>query len=93
MKIIEDPIVEYKIKIEVVSAKTVSDYTIQIIFNDDVIKAIDFEPFLSNSQHPSIQKYLDIKKFQQFKIINGNLNWNDYDMIFPLTDLRNGQIS
>jgi hypothetical protein len=93
MKIIEEPIVDYKIKFEVVSAKSTSGYKIQIAFSDGVKKIIDFEPFISESQHPSIRKYLDLELFNQFKIVNGNLNWNDYDMIFPLTDLRNGKIS
>lgn len=93
MKIVEEPIIYYHTKFEVVSAKTVSEYKIQVKFNDGVEKVIDFEPFLANSHHPSIRKYLDQTKFKQFEVVHGNLNWNDYDMIFPLTDLRNGQIS
>jgi len=93
MKIVEEPIVDYQIKFELVSAKTISGYKIQIEFNDGFIKIVDFESFISNSQHPSIRKYLDPAKFKQFEIVHGNLNWNDYDMIFPLSDLRNGQIT
>ncbi len=93
MKIVEEPIIDYQTKFEVVSAKTVSGYKIQVKFNDGVEKVVDFEPFLSNSHHPSIRKYLHPTKFKQFEIVHGNLNWNDYDMIFPLMDLRNGQIS
>jgi len=93
MKIIEEPMVDYKIKFEVVSAKAISNYILELTFNDGVKSIVDFEPFLTNSHHPSIQKYLDLVKFKQFDIVNGNLNWNDYDLIFPLTDLRNGQIN
>ncbi len=93
MKIVEEPLVDYKIKFEVVSAKIVFGYKIQVEFNDGLIKIVDFESFLSNSQHPTIRKYLDPTRFMQFKIVHGNLNWNDYDMIFPLSDLRNGQIT
>jgi hypothetical protein len=31
-------------------------------------------------------------KFKNFKIIDGNLNWNDYDLIFPVADLHEGKI-
>ena len=93
MRIIEEPIVGYEKVSEIVSVKYISGYKIKITFDSGLDNIVDFELFLSNSQHPSIRKYLDLKKFKQFQIVNGNLNWNDYDMIFPLTDLRNGRIS
>lgn len=91
-------IVDYKesksglnpIKIE--SAKYLSDFAIRIKFNDGNERLVDFKPFLSKSLHPSIQKYLDENKFSNFLLTDGNLNWNDYDLIFPLSDLYNGQI-
>lgn len=91
-------IVDYKesksglnpLKIE--SAKYLSDYAIRIKFNDGNERLVDFKPFLSKSLHPSIQKYLDENKFSNFSLTDGNLNWNDYDLIFPLSDLYNGQI-
>ena len=39
-----------------------------------------------------IKKYLDETLFKQFKIVDGNLNWNDYDLIFPIYDLYQGKI-
>jgi hypothetical protein len=33
---------------------------------------------------------LDESKFKQFLILDGNLNWNDYDLIFPIADLYQG---
>jgi len=79
-------------QIRIDSAKYLSDFVIRIKFNDGYEKCIDFKPFLSKSLHPSIKKYLDENKFSNFKIIHGNLNWNDYDMIFPIVDLYKGQI-
>ena len=69
-----------------------SDYAIRIRFNDGMERLVDFKPFLTKAQHPTIQKYLDENKFSGFKIIDGNLNWNDYDMIFPVWDLYEGRI-
>lgn len=91
-------IVDYKEKesgldlLKVDSAKYLSDYAIRIKFNDGIERLVDFKPFLSKSLHPSIKKYLDENRFSNFSLTDGNLNWNDYDMIFPILDLYNGRI-
>ena len=91
-------IIEYKDlgsklnQLKIDSAKYLSDYAIRIKFNDGNEKLVDFKPFLSKSLHPEIKKYLDENKFSQFSLTDGNLNWNDYDMIFPISDLYKGQI-
>jgi Protein of unknown function (DUF2442) len=73
--------------IEITDATYMENYTIKIIFNDLSEKSVDFRPFLSKSLHPSISKYLDKNLFKNFEIKDGNLNWNDYDLIFPVYDL------
>jgi hypothetical protein len=78
--------------IEIKSAKYIGDYAIRVLFVDGSERLIDFKPFLESSLHPSIRKYLDEKKFKQFKIVDGNLNWNDYELIFPIDDLYKGNI-
>jgi hypothetical protein len=78
--------------IEVASANYIGDYVIRFSFNDGNEKLVDFKPFLTKSLHPSISKYLDESLFKQFEIVNGNLNWNDYDLIFPIHDLYEGVI-
>jgi hypothetical protein len=80
-------------QLKIDSAKYLSDFAIRILFNDGTEKLVDFKPFLSNSLHPSIRKYLDEKKFSNFDLTGGNLNWNDYDLIFPIWDLYIGNIS
>ncbi|AEL24196.1 DUF2442 domain-containing protein [Cyclobacterium marinum] len=79
-------------QLKIDSAKYLWDYAILIVFNDGKERLIDFKPFLSKSLHPSIKKYLDENKFSNFSLIDGNLNWNDYDLIFPISDLHKGQI-
>lgn len=78
------------IKIE--SAKHIGDYLIKIFFNDGKEKTIDFKEFLHKSLNPSIIKYRNNNLFSNFQIIDGNLNWNDYDMIFPIWDLYSGKL-
>ncbi|WP_295675930.1 DUF2442 domain-containing protein [uncultured Mucilaginibacter sp.] len=94
MKIVHD----YKIDsptdvIEVTLANYIGDFAIRILFSDGNEKLVGFKPFLLKSLHPSISKYLNENLFKQFKIINGNLNWNDYDLIFPVHDLYEGRIN
>jgi hypothetical protein len=79
-------------QLKIDSAKYLADYVIRIKFSDGKEKLVDFKPFLSKSLHPSIAAYLDEKKFSNFSLIDGNLNWNDFDLIFPLADLYTGQI-
>lgn len=80
-------------QLKIDSAKYLSDYAIRIRFNDGNEQLVDFKPFLSKSLHPSIKKYLDEKKFSKFKLTNGNLNWNDFEMIFPIWDLYSGNLN
>lgn len=76
--------------IEIESATYIGDYAIRIVFSDKTNRIVDFKSFLETSHHPSIRKYLDESKFKNFNIVDGNLNWNDYDLIFPLADLHKG---
>jgi hypothetical protein len=78
--------------IEIKSATFIGNYAIRIIFNDGVNRVVDFKSFLEKSSHPSIRKYMDENAFKQFAITDGNLNWNDYDLIFPIYDLYLGRI-
>ena len=79
--------------IEIKSAVYVGNFVIRIDFNDETSRTVDFKPFLNKAIHPCIRQYLDETKFKQFVIIDGNLNWNDYELIFPLEELYDGQIS
>jgi hypothetical protein len=91
-------IVDYKVsepgldQLKIHSAKYLADYAIRIKFSDGTEKLVDFKPFLTKSLHPSIKKYLDENKFSDFSLNDGNINWNDYDLIFPISDLYNGKI-
>ncbi len=79
-------------QVRIDSAKYLSDFAIRIKFNDGEERLVDFKPFLSNAIHPSIKKYLNENQFSDFNLTDGNLNWNDYELIFPIWDLYNGKI-
>ena len=78
------------IVIDVVSVTYLEGYKLEMKFSDGHAQTVDFEPFLKRSIHPEIRKYLDL--FKQFRIVYGQLDWNDYDLCFPLEDLYNGTI-
>ena len=93
MRIIEEPIGIYgKEVLEVISARYIGDFALRIQFNNGIEKLVDFKSFLMNSKHPSIRKYQDESLFQGFAIVDGNINWNDYDLIFHVEDLLEGRI-
>ena len=70
----------------------IEKYKLKITFSDGKEQIVDFGPFLKKSKHPDIQKYLEIEKFKKFSIIEGYLDWNDYELCFPTIDLYRGQI-
>ncbi|MBM4056489.1 MAG: DUF2442 domain-containing protein [Planctomycetes bacterium] len=73
--------------IAIISAEYIGEYKIKLLFNDNTIQTVDFFPFLNNSLNPLIRKYLDKREFKNFKIDNGDLEWNDFDLCFPIADL------
>ena len=78
--------------LEVTKAEYVSAYKIQVTFNDGKIQVVDFGPFLKKARNPDTTDYRDLKKFKTFRILEGDLVWGDYQMIFPITDLYRGEI-
>ncbi|MBC7446655.1 MAG: DUF2442 domain-containing protein [Hymenobacteraceae bacterium] len=79
--------------VRVESAQLVAPYTLAITFNTGETRTVDFGPFLRASHHPAVRAYLDEARFQEFEVVGGNLNWHDYDLIFPVADLYAGSIS
>ncbi|WP_347273483.1 DUF2442 domain-containing protein [Candidatus Kuenenia sp.] len=78
--------------ITIISAEYLGEYKIKLSFNDNTIQVVDFFPFLNSSLNPLIRKYLDKQEFKKFKIDNGDLEWNDYDLCFPIADLYENNI-
>ncbi|MDD3686693.1 MAG: DUF2442 domain-containing protein [Bacteroidales bacterium] len=79
--------------IEIVSAKHIKHYCIELTFSDKKKVIVDFEAFLNKCSHPQHNKYKELRNFKQFKIENGNIVWGkNWDMIFPLEELYKGKI-
>jgi len=78
--------------ISIEKAKYIDGYKISLLFNDGKENILDFKHFITNSQHPDIKKYQDIKLFKKFNLEYGEIEWNDYDLAFPIYDLYKGMI-
>ena len=73
-------------------ATYIEGYKIALRFNDGKEQTVDFEHFLSSSSNPHIRKYLKIDAFKTFELDHGDLQWNDYDLCFPVADLYDNTI-
>jgi hypothetical protein len=76
----------------VTSADYLSGYKLRITFSDGTSRIVDCAGFLNNAPHPSLKKYHSIARFKKFKVCNGNINWNNYEMIFPIENLYKGKV-
>ncbi len=65
-------------------------YRLKITFSDGHVSDVDFEPFLRESKHTDIRKFLDRLRFETCRIEWGNLVWGDYELCFPLESLYEG---
>ena len=80
--------------IAVKEAKYLDGFKIEILFNDNKKKVVDFETFLKSHSHPQFNKYKETGNFKKFQIENGNVVWgSDWDMVFPVYDLYKGEIN
>lgn len=78
--------------VQIKSALYVAPYKLHLRFDDRHESTVDFGPFLKNSDHPSIRAYLDLKQFKNFTIENGVLQWNDFDLVFPMAEIYEGRV-
>jgi hypothetical protein len=78
--------------IKLIEAKYVSDYTVELFFEDGVARKIDFGYFLNHHPHPQHNKYKELRNFKKFKIERNNLVWGkNWDLEFDLWNLYNGR--
>ena len=79
--------------INIVSATQIGPYRLHLVFDDNAIRDVDFEPFLKRSHHPDIRHYLEPALFSGYKVQHGDLVWGDYDLCFPVIDIYHNAIA
>jgi hypothetical protein len=63
-----------------------------VVFADGARRVIDFKPFLRRFPHPDYDKYQKVSGFKRFKVIDGNIDWDDDTMSFNPESLYAGKI-
>lgn len=72
-------------------AEYIKDYQIKVYFTDGKIRTIDLFNFLSTSNHPLINKFIDMELFKQFRIEMGTLCWGDNEFDINPQNIYNGK--
>lgn len=75
------------LELAVINSKPIADYVLEIYFSDGHKCLVDFYPFIFSAAHPDYDIYKERSHFLNYEIVDGNLNWDDYKMIFPIEDL------
>lgn len=78
--------------IDIVRAEYIDGYKIRLWFSDGKNHVVDFEPFLQAARNPMSTRYRELQAFKDFRIEDGNLIWNDYEMCFALEDLYSNDL-
>jgi hypothetical protein len=39
-----------------------------------------------------LKKYLDLNQFKNFTVRDGDIDWNDYELCFPIADIYEGHL-
>ncbi|MDH3329685.1 MAG: DUF2442 domain-containing protein [Desulfobulbaceae bacterium] len=78
--------------IRIEKAEHIGDHKLKLSFKDGTVQLIDFAPFLTNSLNPLIRRYISLKEFKKFELADGDLEWNDYDLCFPVAALYENNI-
>jgi len=78
--------------ISIEEAEYIEEYKIYMRFNDGKENVLDFKDFILKAQHPDIKKYRNIELFKKFNFEQGEIEWNDYDLVFPIYDLYQNNI-
>jgi len=69
-----------------------SDFLVELEFNDGKIQKVDFRNYLYN--HPQYDKYKKPINFKKFFLDHGNIVWGkNWDLIFPIEKLYNGDLT
>lgn len=60
---------------------------LRLTFNTGESREVDFAPFLVQHPNPLIRRYAEPEHFARFRITDGDLEWDDFELCFPIIDL------
>ena len=80
-------------RLYIIEATNAGNLSVNLLFSDNTSQTVDIGEFIRRHPHPQYNKYLDEKKFRQFKLENGNIVWGkNWDLIFPIEQLHSGSV-
>lgn len=80
-------------RLYIIEATNAGNLSVNLQFSDNTSQTVDIGEFIRRHPHPQYNKYLDEKKFCQFKLENGNIVWGkNWDLIFPIEQLHSGSV-
>ena len=72
-------------------AEYISDFSVELKYNDGTVKIVDFGVYLNKHPHPQYNKYLKPANFRKFYLDHGNIVWGkNWDLAFPVEQLYTG---
>ncbi|MBJ7556461.1 DUF2442 domain-containing protein [Marinomonas spartinae] len=74
-------------ELSLVGTRHLTGHILEITFSDGHQSVVDFALFIFSVGHSDYEPYKNVDKFLTFNIEDGNLNWDDYTMVFPVGDL------
>ncbi len=78
--------------VSITQANYKGDYKIEFSFSDDTQRTIDFKDFIMNAKNPMTKKYQNEELFKNYSITYGDIEWNDFELCFPVWNLYQGKI-
>jgi len=63
--------------LNVIEAKYIRDYQIEILFNDHIKGIVDLKNIIKNDHRPIFQELKDKKKFSQIKVSMDTIVWKN----------------
>ncbi len=78
---------------KVIKVKYLSDYKLEIVFENEQVKIADFETFISQAQNPMTLQFKDIAKFKKVKMQYGHLTWLNGEMDISAESIFNNEFS
>ena len=64
-------------RLAIIKSDYITDYKIHFVFSDGQQRLADFYSFMSSSTHPLINKFLDLRLFVKFYVVDWAVRWGD----------------
>lgn len=78
---------------EIIKVKYLSDYKLEVEFNNNEKRIADFKPFLFGNHSPMTTQFRDVEKFKKVNIELGYLTWENGQMDISAHSIYNNEFT